>query len=94
MIILFMIVSVAIFNIISTLVMIVNEKNRNCFTKSFGASKGFIVSIFVLLGTIIGFIGTFVGVILGLTVALNLSEIVLFIESLLVAISLPVRCIF
>ena len=83
MIILFMIVSVAIFNIISTLVMIVNEKKSEiALLRAFGASKGFIVSIFVLLGTIIGFIGTFVGVILGLTVALNLSEIVLFIESI------------
>ena len=83
MIILFMIVSVAIFNIISTLVMIVNEKKSEiALLRAFGASKGFIVSIFVLLGTIIGFIGTLVGVILGLTVALNLSEIVLFIESL------------
>jgi lipoprotein-releasing system permease protein len=83
MIILFMIVSVAIFNIISTLVMIVNEKKSEiALLRAFGASKGFIVSIFVLLGTIIGFIGTCVGVIFGLTVAINLSEIVLFIESI------------
>ena len=82
-----MIVSVAIFNIISTLVMIVNEKKSEiALLRAFGASKGFIVSIFVLLGTIIGFIGTCVGVILGLTVAINLSEIVLFIESILVVI--------
>ena len=42
------------------------KKNQKLLTRAFGASKGFIVSIFVLLGTIIGFIGTCVGVILGL----------------------------
>ncbi len=63
----FLIVAVASFNIISTLVMVVLEKQSEvAILKSMGANPGSIVKIFMIIGLISGLIGTFIGSILGL----------------------------
>ncbi|NLN59976.1 MAG: lipoprotein-releasing ABC transporter permease subunit [Deltaproteobacteria bacterium] len=82
-IILSLIVLVAAFNIITTLIMVVMEKHRDiAILKSMGASSQGIMKIFIFQGVTIGFIGTSLGCALGVTVALHLSRISLFIERL------------
>ena len=82
-IILSLIVLVAAFNIICTLIMIVMEKNKDiAVLKSMGATSGSIMKIFVYQGVTIGAIGTLMGCIGGLAVALNLEKISVFIENL------------
>lgn len=80
-IILSLIVLVAAFNIISALIMIVMEKNKDiAIMKSMGATSGMIMKIFIYQGLIVGVIGTIFGCIAGLAVALNLQKISLFVE--------------
>jgi lipoprotein-releasing system permease protein len=82
-IILSLIVLVAAFNIICTLIMIVMEKNKDiAILKSMGATSGSIMKIFVYQGVTIGAIGTLMGCIGGLAVALNLEKISVFVENL------------
>ncbi len=82
-IILSLIVIVAAFNIITTLIMVVMEKNRDiAILKSLGATSRGIMKIFVLQGLIIGTIGTMLGTAAGLAVALNLSRVSVWIENL------------
>ena len=78
-----LIVLVATFNIICTLIMIVMEKNKDiAILKSMGATSGSIMKIFVYQGVTIGAIGTLMGCIAGLAVALNLEKISVSIENL------------
>lgn len=80
-IILLLIVLVAAFNIITTLVMLVMEKNKDiAILKSMGATHKSIGKIFVLQGVIIGIVGTSIGGFLGVLISLNLHSIVSFIE--------------
>lgn len=80
-IILSLIVLVAAFNIISALIMIVMEKNKDiAILKSMGATSQSIMKVFVYQGMIIGVIGTFLGCLAGVTVALNLQKVSLFVE--------------
>lgn len=80
-IILSLIVLVAAFNIITTLIMVVMEKHRDiAILKSMGASSRGVMKIFVFQGLTIGFIGTSLGCAVGLAVALHLSQISLFVE--------------
>jgi len=89
-IILSLIVLVAAFNIITTLIMVVMEKNKDiAILKSMGATSGSIMKIFILQGVIIGAIGTLLGAAGGITIALNLSKISIFIENLLGVKILP-----
>ncbi len=82
-IILSLIVLVAAFNIISALIMIVMEKNKDiAILKSMGATSGTIMKIFIYQGLIVGVVGTFFGSIAGLTIALNLQKISLFVEKI------------
>jgi len=82
-IILSLIVLVAAFNIISALIMIVMEKNKDiAILKSMGATSATIMKIFIYQGLIVGVIGTFFGCIAGLTVALNLQKISLLVEKI------------
>jgi len=83
-IILSLIVLVAAFNIITALIMVVMEKNKDiAVLKSMGATSKSIMKIFILQGLTIGAIGTVLGCIGGLAIAINLSKISLFIERLL-----------
>lgn len=80
-IILSLIVLVAMFNIITTLIMVVMEKNRDiAILKSLGATSRSIMKIFIYQGLIIGIIGTLLGSITGLAVAYNLEKLTLFVE--------------
>jgi lipoprotein-releasing system permease protein len=82
-IILSLIVLVAAFNIITTLIMVVMEKSKDiAILKSMGATSKSIMKIFILQGVIIGAIGTLLGCLGGLLVAFNLEKISVFIETL------------
>ncbi len=78
-----LIVAVAAFNIVSTLVMAVTDKRADiAIMRTFGASPNSIMLIFVVQGALIGVIGTVVGSLIGVLVALNIGTIVPFIENL------------
>ncbi len=80
-IILMLIIIVAALNIISTLIMVVMEKGKDiAILKSLGATSAGIMKIFMIEGVVIGVVGTFLGTVLGLSVALNLEEVVGFVE--------------
>ena len=82
-IILVLIVLVAAFNIISTLIMVVMEKNKDiAILKSMGAPSKGILKIFIIEGLVIGVLGTILGTILGLGAAFNLEKITGFVEGL------------
>ena len=82
-IILALIVAVAAFNIVSTLVMAVTDKRADiAIMRTFGASPRSIMAIFMVQGALIGVIGTLVGAFFGVLIALNISTIVPFIEHL------------
>lgn len=79
-----MIMAVATFNIVSSLVMLVHEKKGDiAVLRTLGASPQFVRRVFMLQGTMIGFIGTAMGVALGITLALTVSDIVKWLEELL-----------
>ena len=83
-IILTLIILVAAFNIISSMIMLVQTKKSDiALMRTMGASKYLIMRIFLLTGSIIGFLGTFVGSILGLVFASNIQEIRAFITNLI-----------
>ena len=82
-IILFLIVAVAAFNIVSTLVMAVQEKYADiAILRTLGASPGSIMVVFVLQGAIIGVVGLIAGVLGGLLLANNLDVVIPAIETL------------
>lgn len=82
-IILVLIVLVAAFNIISTLIMVVMEKNKDiAILKSMGAPSKGILRIFIIEGGVIGVVGTFFGTVVGLATALNLEKVSGFVENL------------
>jgi lipoprotein-releasing system permease protein len=71
---LLLIVAVAAFNIISTLVMVVTDKKGDiAILRTLGATPGQIMAIFMVQGTVIGVVGTLVGALLGIFAALNVS---------------------
>jgi len=78
---LFLVVVIAAFNIISTLVMMVVDKQADiAILKTFGASPGFILRVFVVQGAALGFFGTLVGTFLGVLLAANVDSAVAWIE--------------
>jgi lipoprotein-releasing system permease protein len=80
-IIMVLVVAVAAFNIVSTLIMAVIDKRADiAIMRTFGASPRSIMQIFIIQGALIGLIGTLGGVTLGLLIALNIDVIVPFIE--------------
>ncbi len=81
-VILLMVVAVAAFNIVSTLVMVVKDKQADiAILRTVGAKPLSILGIFVTQGTIVGVAGTLAGVLPGVLTALNLEAIVGFFES-------------
>ncbi len=79
--ILLLIIAVAVFNLVSTLVMVVNDKESDiAILRTFGATPQMIMRIFIVQGAIIGVIGTLLGVIGGIALAYNVTEIVKWIE--------------
>ncbi len=79
-----LIIAVAAFNIVATLVMVVTDKQSDiAILRTFGATPGMIMRIFMVQGCVIGLIGTGLGVVLGILGALNVASIVGWIESML-----------
>ena len=82
-IILTLIIAVAAFNLVSTLVMTVTDKQADiAILRTLGASPASIMKIFMIQGALVGLLGTAIGVLLGVIVALNIDVIVPFIEHL------------
>ena len=80
---LLLIVAVAAFNIVSTLVMVVTDKQSDiAILRTLGASPNSIMGIFMVQGALIGFIGTLLGTVGGISLALNLDVVVPFFEGL------------
>jgi lipoprotein-releasing system permease protein len=80
--ILMLIVAVAVFNIVATLVMVVNDKRTDiAILRTLGLSPRGVVAVFMTQGVLIGWIGTALGVGLGLALALNVDVIVPFLET-------------
>jgi len=78
-----LIIAVAAFNIVSTLVMLVTDKQSDiAILRTLGASPRSILRIFMIQGTFIGIIGTSLGVLSGIALATNLDVVVPFIEGL------------
>jgi len=81
MLLMFLIVLVATFNIISSLFMVVSEKKSDiAILKTIGMNSKSIMLIFILQGTFLGTLGIVFGLMLGLLITLNLDYIVMFIE--------------
>ena len=82
-IILTLIVAVAAFNIVSTLVMAVTDKRADiAIMRTLGASPASVMFIFIIQGALIGLIGTVFGAVFGILIALNIDTIIPFIEGL------------
>lgn len=76
-----LIIIIAAFNIISSLIMLVMDKNKQiAVLKTIGASSNSIMSIFIICGTFIGIIGTTLGAIIGVLFANNIENIRIFLE--------------
>ena len=89
-IILTLIVAVAAFNLVSTLVMTVTDKRSDiAILRTLGASPRSIMGVFVVQGAMVGVIGTLAGLGLGLLIAFNIDVIVPFIERTLHTTFLP-----
>jgi lipoprotein-releasing system permease protein len=85
-----LIVAVAAFNLVSTLVMTVTDKRTDiAILRTLGASPASIMGIFMVQGAASGFIGTFAGLLLGLGIAFNVGAIVRGIEQALSVSFLP-----
>jgi lipoprotein-releasing system permease protein len=81
-IILMLIVGVAAFNIVASLMMVVIDKQKDiAILRTYGLEPRRVARIFLVQGAMIGFIGTLLGVVLGLVCALNLGVIVPWLES-------------
>ncbi len=80
---LFIIVAVAAFNIVSTLVMVVTDKKADiAILRTMGASSGTIMRVFIVQGGFIGVVGTLAGTGLGVLLALTVTDLVAWIERL------------
>jgi lipoprotein-releasing system permease protein len=82
--ILMLIVAVAVFNIVATLIMVVNDKRTDiAILRTLGLSPRGVIAVFMTQGVLIGWIGAAVGVALGLGLACNVDVIVPFLEQYL-----------
>lgn len=81
-VILLLVIAVAAFNIVSTLVMVVKEKQSDiAILRTIGARPSSILRIFVTQGSVVGIVGTLAGIAAGIVLSLNLESIVTFLES-------------
>jgi lipoprotein-releasing system permease protein len=81
-VILLMVIAVAAFNIVSTLVMVVKDKQSDiAILRTVGATPGEVLRVFVTQGSVIGVVGTLAGMVLGVLLSVNLESIVQFMET-------------
>ena len=79
-----LVIGVACFNIVSTLIMAVKDKQGDiAIMRTLGANNGFIKQIFIWYGLLAGMKGCLIGIVLGVVLALNLTSIIQGIETLL-----------
>ena len=79
-----LVIGVACFNIVSTLIMAVKDKQGDiAIMRTLGANNGFIKQIFIWYGLLAGMKGCLIGIVLGVVLALNLTPIIQGIEALL-----------
>ncbi|WDE13390.1 lipoprotein-releasing ABC transporter permease subunit LolE [Thalassomonas haliotis] len=82
-IVLVLVIAVASFNIVSTLIMVVNEKKGDiAILKTMGAGTGVVMITFIIQGAVNGVLGSLIGALLGVYLALNLTDIILAVEGL------------
>ncbi|HDZ09022.1 lipoprotein-releasing ABC transporter permease subunit [Pseudohongiella sp.] len=80
---LWLLVAVAAFNLVVSLIMIVRDKRGDiAILRTMGASPGMIGRIFVLQGCLVGLLGTLIGVLLGVSLALSVSDLFAWVEQL------------
>ena len=80
---LFLIIGIAAFNVVTTLIMVVSDKRSDiAILRTLGASKRHIMAIFLVQGSLIGGVGTLLGLILGLTMTFFASDFVAWFESI------------
>jgi lipoprotein-releasing system permease protein len=90
-----LIVAVAAFNLLSSLVMAVKDKQSDiAILRTLGANPGEVARIFLVQGALIGIVGTLLGVLGGMLIAYNIETIVPFIERLLGIHFLPRQIYF
>ncbi|UCP00242.1 lipoprotein-releasing ABC transporter permease subunit [Metapseudomonas lalkuanensis] len=78
---LLLIVAVAAFNIIATLIMVVADKRADiAILRTLGATPRQIMAVFMVQGSVIGFVGTLIGTVLGIITALNVSQWIAALE--------------
>ena len=78
---LFFIIAIASFNLVSSLFMVVREKNADiAILRTLGAAPGGVMRVFMIQGVVIGAVGVFFGIIFGVLGALNVDTIVGFVE--------------
>ena len=83
-VILLLVIAVAAFNIVSTLVMVVKDKQADiAILRTVGARPSSILKIFVTQGSVIGIVGTLAGVLFGVLLATNLETVVTYLEAIL-----------
>lgn len=81
--ILFLIVAVAAFNLVSSLVMLVNDKQPDiAILRTMGATPRLVMGIFFVQGSTVGVFGTLLGVVSGILLAWNVTDLVNFLQSL------------
>lgn len=81
---LFLIIGIAAFNLVSTLIMVVVDKQGDiAILRTLGTSTGEILGIFMVQGGLIGLVGTSLGVLLGCLLSLVVTDLVLWLEALL-----------
>lgn len=77
-----LIILVAAFNIISSMIMLVREKNKNiALLRTIGMTKFAIMRIFLICGSSIGVVGTFLGLLIGICFSMNINNIKIWLES-------------
>jgi len=77
-----LIILVAVFNIVSSMIMLVNDKNKSiALLRTLGMTKFSVMRIFLICGSSIGFFGTFLGLIIGIAFSSNINNIKLWLES-------------
>jgi len=80
--ILLLLIAIAVFNLVSSLVMLVNDKQADiAILRTFGATPRLVMNVFVVQGCIVGVFGTLIGVIAGVLLSLNVTALVNFIQS-------------
>jgi len=82
--ILFIIIIVVAINIISSMITVVNDKRSDiAILRTFGASTGTIMRVFLIQGSVIGFVGTFIGTALGVLLSVNLESLYTWLEGII-----------